>query len=182
MSGGIGTGLPINPFGAIPMITLANSKSMEGIAFSVRKRITMAAAAVEEVIFDPTAFTGTNLVFLPLGFDSLGGPIRIDIIGGATADSDGVLWTPYNRDFSSANVAESLLRLNPNNIVAGAGDPIELFLPSDGTGAAGSSSASTQDALVANIDFTKKYLIRFTNTDASGTAEVGFKVNFFEVA
>ena len=181
MGDGVGPGGPINPFGAIPTINIANDKVMQGICFSIRRRIALLASGVANVIFDPTAFTGTNLVLLPLGFDAIGGPIRVDIYGGATSDDDGTLWTPYNRDFTSATLAQSLVRLNPGNIVDGPADPIELFIPSDGTGAASSSSVSTEDALVVNLDFSHKYLLRFTNIDATGGAEVGFKANFFEV-
>lgn len=176
----IGNGDPISPFGAIPVISIINDKVMEGITYSIRKRFTIVASGVLNLIFDPTAFTGKNIVTLPIGFDSLGGPINVDIFPGALANDDGTMIMPFNRDFLKGS-PQSIFREAPTGIDITGVDPIEIFLPSDGTGAAGSSGSSSEDPLVSNIDFAVKYLLRFTNTDGSSSCTVGIKFDFFEV-
>lgn len=177
-----GSRSPINPFGAIPGLDLKDAKVMEGITYSVRKRIELAASGVAHIVFDPRAFTGTNMVVLPINFDAIGGPIDIDLLVDIT--SDDLTGTPlfaYNRNQTfGAQVPESLVILNPDNFAVGATPPIEFLMPSDGVGA-NVSGGTASETLVANLDFSVKHALRFTNTDVSAAARIGVKFDFFEV-
>ena len=178
----IGTGSPINPFGAIPGIDLKDTKVMEGIAYSMRKRIELPSSGVAHIVFDPRAFAGSNIVVLPIEYDAIGGPIDVDLLVGVT--SDDLTGTPlfvYNRSQTTGvQVADSLIILNPTNFAVGAAPPIEFLVPSDGVGANVSGSAGA-DTLVANLNFSIKHAIRLTNTDNAAAARVGVKFDFFEV-
>lgn len=178
----IGNGSPINGFGAIPGIKLEDVKVLDGIAYSVRKRIELTSSGVAHIVFDPRAFTGANIVVLPIGFDAIGGPIEIDLLVDIT--SDDLTGTPlfvYNRSQTTGVAApKSLVILNPDNFAVSAIPPIESLIPSDGVGANVSGGASF-DTLVANLDFSVKHAIRLTNTDNVAVARVGVKFDFFEV-
>ena len=178
----IGNGLPINGFGAIPGIDLKDVKVLEGITYSVRKRIDLASSGVAHIVFDPRAFAGSNIVVLPIEYDSIGGPIDIDLLVDIT--SDDLTGTPlfeYNRSQKTGiQIPKSLVILNPTNFAAGAVPPIEFLLPSNGVGANVSGSAGA-DTLVADLDFSIKHAIRLTNTDNAAAARVGIKFDFFEV-
>ena len=177
----IGNGLPLSGFGAITVLTIEDAKAVEGIAWSTRKRFTIAASGVVDLIIDPTAFTGQIVVFQPISFDALGGPFEIDVYRGATADSDGTLIQPFNRDLSITGNGEVICRKDPNNITPGADKIMELFVPSNGTGTVATSGATSGDAIVIKLDTTKKYLIKITNTDNSAAATIGVKTDHFEV-
>ena len=176
-----GGGSPINPFGAIPGIDLKDVKVMEGITYSVRARIPLAISGVANIVFDPRAFTGTNVVVLPLGFDAIGGPITVDLLVDVT--SDDLTGTPlfvYNRNQVFGAPPASLAILNPTNFAAGVIPAIEYLIPSDGQGANVSGGASSEP-LVANLDFSIKHALQLTNTDSTKAATVGVKFDFFEV-
>ena len=170
----------INVFNALVMISISNQKTMEGVAFSVRKRFTLGAGATQDIIMDATALTKDKLVFLPLGFDGIGGPMIVDIYRGATENGDGQPLPTYNRSFVIGTPPETEFRVGFTGIDITGLVPIELLLPSDGQGVGTSSGASTGDALVADIDKTEKILLRITNTGGS-SATVGVKIDFFEV-
>lgn len=178
----IGNGSPVNGFGAIPGIDLKDVKVMEGITFSVRKRIELATSGVAHIGFDPRAFNGTNVVVLPIGFDAIGGPVDIDLL--VDIDFDDETGTPlfaYNRNQVVGDaVPKSFIILNPDNFSVGAIPPIEYLIPSDGVGANVSGGASSEP-LVANLDFSIKHALRLTNTDNTAPARVGVKFDFFEV-
>lgn len=170
----------LSMFDALIVISIQNQKVMEGITFSVRKRFVFDAEEVIELVFDPSAFTGTTIVIMPLSFDAFGGPIHLDVIPGVTADADGAPIPIFNRNFQGPAV-ETVLRQAPSNIVDGAEPPREILIPSDGAGVAGATGASSADTLVINFDPTKKLLFRFTNTKTTGGAKLGLKFDFFEL-
>lgn len=175
-----GSGPPINSFGAIPSLALQNAKVFEGIAFSIRQRIAVVKSTSVDLIFDPTAFAGSNVVVLPFSFEAIAGPILVDIYSGATANDDGTLIPIYNRDFVSGSAPTTIARLSPTGVNVGPNPPLEYLIPSDGVGA-GTTGGTGGDSLVANIDFSKKLLMRLTNSDAVTDAIVGVKFDFFEV-
>lgn len=177
----IGNGPPLNPFGAQVAIGIENAKVMDEIAFSVRKRFTLIASAVVDILIDPAAFTGQELVSLPIGFDAIGGPLNIDIYPGATITSGGTPLPVFNRSLAGA-APQTVIKQGPFTGLDITGiDPIELFLPSNGTGVVGTDGASSDEPLVARLDKTIKYLIRITNTDSAAAATIGLKFDFFEV-
>jgi hypothetical protein len=177
-----GGGSPISGFGAIPMLTIEDDKAVQGIAFSVRKRITLAALAVSNIVIDPTGFTGKLLVFEPIGWDSIGGPYQVDVYAGITANNDGTPLGIFNRNFDSSIVSELVISQDPTGIsTVGAEGPIELLSPSNGVGVANASGSSASDAIVSVLDPTKKYLIRITNTDGTTTGTFALKSDHFEV-
>lgn len=173
--------MPLSGFGAITTLTIEDAKAVEGIAWSVRKRYTLAASASVDLIIDPTAFVGQVVVFQPISFDAIGGPFEIDIYRGATADDDGTLINPFNRDLTIAANGQVIFRKDPGSVVTGADKIMELFVPSNGTGTVATSGAASGDAIVVKLDTTKKYLIRITNTDNSAAATIGVKTDHFEV-
>lgn len=177
----IGNGSPRSPFGAIPSLTLANAKVFDGIAFSVRKRFDILKTASIDIVFDPTAFTGKNLVILPFSLDAIAGPIQVDIYSGVTANSDGTPIPIVNRDFVNGPDPATVAQLDPTGVVLPAPPvPLEYLVPSDGLGVS-TSSATSGEPLVANFDPTEKALMRLTNTDTVSDAVVGLKFDFFEV-
>lgn len=177
----IGNGSPRSPFGAIPSVTLANAKVFEGIAFSMRKRFSIPKTTFIDIVLDSTAFTGKNLVILPFSFDAIAGPILIDIYSGVTANSDGVPIPIFNRDFKNGPAPATIAQLNPTGVVLPVpAVPIEYLITSDGVGS-NTSSATTDEGIVANFDFTKKASMRLTNTDTVSGATVSIKFDFFEV-
>ena len=168
-------------FGAFVSLSIEDKKVIEGITWSIRKRLAVVKATSVDIILDPTAFTGKLVVLQPLAYDSIGGPLNIDIYVGATADNDGTLIQPINRNLLMGGVGEVIYRLAPSNVVAGANPPLELFSPSDGAGAVGISGEGSADSLVAVLNPTVKYLLRITNTDAVTDATIGIKIDHFEV-
>ena len=167
-------------FNAFITLAIEDAKVIEGITWSVRRRYTVSAGATKDVILDPTAFSGQIVVLQPIGFDAIGGHFDIEIYRGATADNDGTLVKPFNRDLSIATFGEVILRESPSNVVAGADKIMDILIPSNGTGAASSSGISSSDSIVLKLDTTKKYLIRIVNHDVA-EAEIGIKTDHFEV-
>jgi hypothetical protein len=165
----------------LEVLAIEDAKAMEGISYSIRKRYSIESSGSMDLILDPTAFTGQAVVFQPVSIDAIGGPFHVDIYRGATADDDGTLINPFNRDLNILTNGQVLLRKDPGNVVPGTDKPIELLIPSNGTGTVGVSGASSGDAIVAKLDITKKYLIRITNTDTVTAGQVGIKADHFEV-
>lgn len=171
-----------SPFNAFISLAIEDAKVVEGIAFQVRKCFTIAQSEVLDIVLDPAGFTGSTLVFQPLGFDAIGGPFRVDIFAGITADDDGTLITVFNRNFNIGGPSEMIVRQDPSNIDIGAAiGPLEILIPSDGTGAVGTSGASSADSIVSVLDPDLKYLLRITNTDTTAEGSIGVKTDHFEV-
>lgn len=178
----IGDGLPLSDFGAEVVLAIEDAKSVEGIAFSIRKRFNISPSGVVNIVLDPAGFTGRMLVFQPIGWDSIGGPFEVDIYAGITANADGTPLTIFNRNFDAGIPSQIVAQINPTSInLSGAIGPIELLAPSDGTGAVGTSGASSNDAIVSVLDPDLKYLIRITNTDGTAAGRIGLKSDHFEV-
>lgn len=178
----IGQGNPVNVFGAVPTISLANDKVMAGIAFTVRKRFVLASSGSVDIVFDPTAAIGKNAVILPIGFDGLGGPLHVDIYKGVTANSDGTPIPIVNRDFNIPAAPDSIAQIDPTGVNIGGLTPLEFLVPSDGAGVANTTGSSIGGDLVTNLKITEKILLRITNTDGTAGATVGLKFDFFEVS
>lgn len=181
---GIGTDLlarALSQFGAIISQKIEDQKAIDGIAFSVRKRYTIASSGVLDLVFDPTAFTGQEVVLLAPAFDALGGPLEVDIYAGVTANSDGTPIPIFNRNFKIGGTSQSVAQSNPTGIVLPGTPPIEVLIPSDGTPAVAAGGAAGTGGIVSLLDPTVKYLLRITNTDGTASASIGVKLNFFEV-
>jgi len=170
----------LSRFNALIMISITNQKAIEGIAFSIRKRFTIGTSASVDIVLDPVNFTKEKIVFLPIGFNGFGGPINIDIYSGITDNNDGTPVLAFNRSFVIGTPPQTEFRQNPTGVVITGLTPIELFLPSDGQGAS-STGAETGEAIIADLDTTKKVLIRCTNTSGTAAATIGIKADFFEV-
>lgn len=170
-----------SPFNAFVCLTIENAKVIEGIAYGICRRLTFTSSQTIDIILDPTAFTGSNLILLPIGLDGIGGPLHIDIYRGATANDDGTLVNPPNHKHTITDPGEVIFHIAPTGIVPGSDKLGELIVPSDGAGVASSSGANTSETLVCELDPTKKYLFRITNTDGTGGATLGLKLDYFEV-
>ncbi len=183
MSIGNGTGAGIlaqafNEFGGLVSIRIADSSAMDGIAFSLRKRFTLAPEGVLDIVLDAEAFTGQKLIFGELSFDAKGGPLLVDVYGGITDDGDGAILPMYNRDFTSSNIPQVVVRKDPAGVVP-SGLPIEFLVPSNGVPAVSASAGAGGDTAIAVLAAVK-YLLRITNTDSTD-AVFGVKLDFFEV-
>jgi hypothetical protein len=177
-----GGGPPISGFGAVPGLTIEDLKTIEGITFQIRKRLSVPHSDSIDIVIDPTAFTKEDLVSQPIGFDAVGGPLEVDIYIGVTANDDGTDIPIYNKNFTSDNVSELTAKLDPTGVsLVGATGPLELEIPSNGVGAANVSGATGNDSIISVLDPTKKILIRISNTDTTNTAVVGLKSDHFEV-
>lgn len=176
----IGSGPPINEFGAIPTVDISADKVTKGVGFSLRKRFVIAKSTFIDITFDPTAFIGKDVVVFPLTFSALNGPIFIDIYSGATADDNGTILPSFNRALALGSPPASVIRLNPTNVDVTGLIAIEYLIPSSGTGV-NVTAGGSGDPLVAVVDVTKKLLFRLTNTDTVADANVGVIFDFFEV-
>jgi len=170
-----------SPFKAFVCLTIENAKVVEGIAYGLCRRINLAASQTIDIILDPTAFTGSNLVLLPIGLDGIGGPITINVYRGATANNDGTLVNPPNKKHTITTPGEVIFRISPTGVVPGTDLIGELLIPSDGAGVAGSSGANAAETVVCELDPAQKYLFRITNTDNTASAILGLKLDYFEV-
>jgi len=184
---GIGSGVlkalasAFSAFNALISLKIEDAKAVEGIAWSIRKRFSIAASGVLDVVIDPTSFTGNVMVLQPLAFDSIGGPFTVDIYRGTDANNDGTLLQPFNRNMNIAGPGEVILRSGP--IINAPGTLFaELLLPSNGTGVANASGEASEDSIILVLKTTEKYLVRITNTDGSSAGTIAMKTDHFEVA
>jgi hypothetical protein len=130
-------------------------------------------------VFDPTAFTGTNLTVEPISFCATSGPITIDFYTGTDADDDGTLLGASNRRATSSNINEAILRLDPTINSIGTRFSGDL-VPATGTAPANSSGGSNVSGLPFELDTSLKYAFVATNKDG---ANVYFciKMTWFEI-
>jgi hypothetical protein len=150
---------------------------IQGKAFSFEDYFTFGAAQVKNFIFDPTAFSGNQLVFNPFLFAASSGPLLIDFYANTDADDDGTLLVPSNRR-SGFPAPVSVFRLNPTVNDLGtrfAGDSV----PATGAGVGNTNGAGNQPGLPFEIDFSLKYAFTITNQDGADTI-VQIKTTWFE--
>lgn len=172
-------------YGAVVNVDINTAKVFEDVCFSWEKRFTVPASGEVNILVDPTALPdGKDIVILPLSFRAFGGgPINIDLYGGASSNEDGTLWQGTNRRFGSANVRPATIaRLNPTGLAAGTKTDFEYVIYSAASGAAGriSIGGETRDDLVSVPRSDIKYLFKFTNTSAN-EAQAHFSATIFEV-
>jgi len=154
-------------FDALLTTNVQENAFVSGNAFSYEDYLTYSTDEVKNFIFDPTAFTGENLVVTPPQFSSTGGPITVEYFAGATADNDGTLLGVSNRRGTSLKPNQAILRLNPSNISAGSKFSGRL-IPANSQNPANAIGNSGGSFLPFELDCRVKYLIRITNTDGDG--------------
>jgi len=174
-------GAALSKFGALVNISIENEKVFHEILFSVSKRLTFAGLAIHDIVIDPLACTCDNLVFLPAVFKAFGaGPIEIDMYFGVTTDSDGTEWGSINRDNTSSNTADVVVKLDPTVTDVGIKLPVEFSIFSDGIAAVSLAGGESKEGLVFNARKDGKYMFRFTNTE-NAVANSTIAFNWYEV-
>lgn len=154
-------------FNAFKTTNTQEDAFVNGLVFSYEDYLIYGDDEVKNFIFDPTAFTGTNLVITPPQFSASSGPITVEYFIGATADNDGTLLGISNRRGTSSNVNKAILRLAPSNISEGTRFAGRL-IPATGVNPNQGSGNASGSNLPFEIDCSVKYLIRITNTDGAG--------------
>ena len=165
--------------GALRQQSINEDLFVQGKSFSYEDYHIMGASGTLTFVFDPTAFTGINIVLEPFTFCSTAGPVTIDIYAGTNADNDGTLLGVSNRRATSSNLNQAIIRLDPtiNNIgTRFAGD----LVPATGTAPATSSPSSNKPGLPFELDPTFKYALIATNLDGAGV-HFCIKITWFEV-
>lgn len=147
--------------------TILDEAFIRGNVFSYEDYRVMGADEVVDILFDPTDFSGQNLIITAPQFASSGGPITVDFYIGTDADSDGTLLDPSNRKGTSDIEPQSIIRLNPTINSVGTRFTGRV-IPATSTAPATASNASAGSNIPFEIDTSYKYLIRFTNTDGAG--------------
>lgn len=166
--------------GAVNMRPEASFKVFQDQVFSISKRIDWANSEVVDLIVDPSLCICSVLALLPIGFKAaFAGPIDIDVFINPTFTPNTPL-TTLNRDFTSITVSPLLWYLRPTVSAPGTQVPSEFRILSDGTAAVASLGGEAQENLIINIDMTKKYLIRMTNTEAN-ISKGAFSASWFEI-
>lgn len=176
-----GSGSPINPFGAIPGITIENAKVMEGITFSWAKRFTIAISGTANIVINTTTVDANKLVVvLPLSFQAIGGgPVFIDMYLGTDSDENGTLWEGINRNHAIGGSPQTTVRLNPTINDDGAKLSPEFMIPSNGTPAVSTIGGQTSEDLVFNA-LKNKYMLRLVNQEAAAI-NLTMAMSVFEV-
>lgn len=165
------------PTNSALVMTEAEALFVLGKAFSFEDYFTFGNLEARTFVFDPTAFTGDQIVFNPMLFAGSSGPVLIDFFAGVDADDDGTLLTPSNRR-SGFPAPESVFREAPTINDFGtrfAGDSV----PSSGAGVGNTNGAGNIAGLPFEINPALKYAITITNQDGAGTI-IQLKTTWFE--
>jgi hypothetical protein len=154
-------------FGALRTTNVQEEAFVSGKVFSYEDYKIFADGEIANYIFDPTAFTGTNLVVTPPSFSANAGPITVEYFIGAIANSDGTLLGVSNRRGTSTNENQAILRLNPTGLSDGTRFSGRL-IPATGLDPKTASGVVSGSSLPFELNCAVKYLIRITNTDGEG--------------
>lgn len=169
-----------NVFGTVIVEPITSSKVFDGVSFAASKRFTIGSEGVVDLVFDGTAVTKEFIVFLPLTIKAFGaGPIYIDIYSGGDYSDNGTLIDCINRDTTSINDCESVIRLNPTITTTGTKLPVEFAVYSNGIPAVASLGGEVKEDFVLLLRKDVKYLIRMTNQEANA-ADAWFGFDWFE--
>lgn len=180
-SQGKGGGIPKRLISIADSINLSSIQEylfVQGKSFSYEEHLIYGASEVKTFVFDPTAFTGTNIVFEPIVFAATAGPILIKFYYGTEADDDGTLLGVSNRRAPLGIVNQGIWRLNPNIVSLGtefAGD----IVPANETIGQTSVGASNQPGLPFEIFSNIKYALTIENKNGAGVY-VQMKATWFE--
>jgi len=182
----IGDGLisgAVSPFGAIINLSIENAKIVEGITWSIADRFVVqpATTKVFDILFDPTAFSKSELILLPISFKAFGaGPVFIDTYVDPVVTANGTEILSINRNLKIADAAELKIYKQPTTSSPGSKLPPEFSIFSDGTAAVAHVGGSVSIDLVLVIDPTKKYLFRLSNQENTN-ADATISSAWFEV-
>ena len=161
---------------AIRTTTIQEELFVLGGAFSYEDYLIVPSGGAQ-IIFDPTAFEGTNLTFSPLIFAAESGPVLVDIYTGTDADDDGTLLIPSNRREGQPQ-PKSVIRLNPTVNSLGtkfAGDSVLA----SGAGIGNVNSNANSPGLPFEIDTSVKKALDIDNT-SGGDIIFQIKLQWFE--
>jgi hypothetical protein len=170
-------------FGAITTVSINDQKVFQGVAFGYAKRFSIGSEGVADIVIDPRAVPAEkSFILLPFKFQaSGGGPVEIDLYAGTVSTETGTLWGEINRDGTSANTADTIVRLNPTISNIGTKLPIEYEIQSNGIPAVAAIGGAVSEDFILRLDKSVKYLIRLTNIDTA-ILRCTFAGNIFEVA
>lgn len=130
----------------------------------------MASSGILNIIVDPLEYAGSapGIEFDPIVACSTAGPITIEFfINSNYTPATGTILQSSNRKSTSSKLPKVKLIKNPDDLVDGfrfAGD----LVPATGAGVGNASNSNNIRSKPFEIDKTKKYLMRFKNTDGAG--------------
>ena len=168
---------------AIKTATIEQDQVRKGNVFTCNNFIQdIVGGGTVDILFDPTAFSGSRLRMLVPKIIVTNGPIEWEVYAGVTANNDGTLCNVFNRNFNSPKVPESVVRIDPTGIVLPATYTARKIIPSSSTGAASSEAGTASIEVPLGIKTDIKYLLRAINKDASALAYLEYLVTWFEVS
>lgn len=156
-------------FKAFLVTSLQEKAFIRGEVFSYEDYMTYSTGEVKDFIFDPTAFSGENLVVEPPQFSATAGPVLVEYFINVIESGDGTVLDASNRRGTSSKTPEATLKVNPTTITdigtrfAGRLVPATALTPVNKVGDTAGSS------LPFEIDTQYKYMIRVTNTNGDDT-------------
>lgn len=170
-------------FGAITTVGINDQKVFQGVTFGYAKRFVLASEAVANIVIDPQLIPAEkSFVLLPFSFQaSGGGPVNIDLFFGTDSDDNGAIWEGVNRDATSFNSPDTIIRHNPTINDVGTQLPLEYQIQSNGIPAVAAIAGGVSEDFIFRLRKDGKYLIRLTNTDTA-ELQLTFAADFFEVA
>lgn len=152
---------------------------IRGVSFSYEEYLTYNADETKTFVFDGTGCTCSQIIFNPISFTAIAGPVLIDFYAAVTANDDGTSLGISNRRATSDIETGSVLRLNPTGVSLGtafAGD----LVPATETIGQTSQGSSNVPGLPFEIDKTLKYAFTVTNNNGTGTI-ILVKSTWFEI-
>jgi hypothetical protein len=180
-SQGKGGGIPKKLISIADSINLSSIQEylfVQGKSFSYEDYLLFGSSETKTLVFDPTAFAGTNMVFNPIAFGANAGPILIDFYYGTEADDDGELLGVSNRRAPLGITNKGIWSLNPSNISLGtrfSGD----MVPANETIGQTAIGASNNPGLPFEIFTNTKYALTIENKNGAGVY-VQMKATWFE--
>jgi hypothetical protein len=161
--------------------SLFNALALASKIFGVAKRTIIPSLGSTYLYFDPTAYTGEELILLPLEFEAFGaGPIEIDLYQDPTVTPTGAI-TPINRDLTNTDPCQIAVSLQTSVTAEGTQLPPEWTIFSDGVAAVAVAGGSFKESIIIKVDTTKTYLLKLTNTDTVDPANVQISMNWAEL-
>lgn len=148
-----------------------------GVSFSTIWRLIVPASPdVMDIIWDATAFTGTQITFNPITIESTGGPVHIDYFAGVTESGDGTLLPTINRRTALSGSNQAIITVDPLTVsIVGALNYFSTFAGS-GAKVGGDAAGGSPVEVIPSL----KYLLRLAN-QSNQPETVSIDATWFEI-
>jgi len=163
----------VNEFGSIINDDFINNQVIQGNVFSYQRLhdIAIDPNNILNLVFDANNVNKNNLIYLPLFFNAIGGPIEArfylnTVYSGGTDVSADI----FNKYVTLINPPGMKIIKNPT--IAPGDEGIlgpELRITSNGTPASASSGGETTDKVLSRLEKDTVYLVQLTNKDSKAS-------------